>query len=361
NILCDGGPGNDPVPCPQAPQVYLGRVTPSLTGAVFANITIANRVTLHGLVDFQDGHKRYNVADWGRCGAVIPVCEAIYRPEKYSTLYLAGISPVALSNAVEGAFIQNASFAKLREISATWRIPEQLLGRVGMSAASLTLAGRNLATWTSYGGLDPESRKPGARGAAPHPGRPRRSRRDRGRVPDAGRAPPGILDELRRARSRAQEPGGGRRRPGGHAAAHAVRRNTQLLVLIMRTHPRGGDSMNTLRLARRYRGLLALPLLAAMTAACSEITDLEQNNPGQILVRDAYVPENAALLVNGAIGDFECAFQRYAVAGGLMSDELANAWLHSTNFMFDSRNHPTNGAYGTQGCNSAQFMGVYTP
>src|SRR5690606_18869677 len=51
NILCDGGPGNDPVPCPQAPQVYLGRVTPSLTGAVFANITIANRVTLHGLVD----------------------------------------------------------------------------------------------------------------------------------------------------------------------------------------------------------------------------------------------------------------------------------------------------------------------
>ncbi|NLG61208.1 MAG: RagB/SusD family nutrient uptake outer membrane protein [Candidatus Cloacimonetes bacterium] len=119
--------------------------------------------------------------------------------------------------------------------------------------------------------------------------------------------------------------------------------------------------MNTLRLARRYRGLLALPLLAAMTAACSEITDLEQNNPGQILVRDAYVPENAALLVNGAIGDFECAFQRYAVAGGLMSDELANAWLHSTNFMFDSRNHPTNGAYGTQGCNSAQFMGVYTP
>lgn len=164
NILCDGGPGNDPVPCPQAPQVYLGRVTPSLTGAVFANITIANRVTLHGLVDFQDGHKRYNVADWGRCGAVIPVCEAIYRPEKYSTLYLAGISPVALSNAVEGAFIQDASFAKLREISATWRIPEQLLGRVGMSAASLTLAGRNLATWTSYGGLDPESRNPGAGG-----------------------------------------------------------------------------------------------------------------------------------------------------------------------------------------------------
>ncbi len=119
--------------------------------------------------------------------------------------------------------------------------------------------------------------------------------------------------------------------------------------------------MNVLRLARRCRGLLALPLLATMTAACSEITDLEQSNPGQILVRDAYVRENAALLVNGAIGDFECAYQRYVVGGGLMSDELANAWLHSTNYMFDARHHPTNGSYGTTGCTSAQFMGIYTP
>lgn len=108
------------------------------------------------------------------------------------------------------------------------------------------------------------------------------------------------------------------------------------------------------------RTLTALPVLAVV-AACSEITNLEQTNPGQILVRDAYVPENAALLVNGAIGDFECGFHRYVVATGLMSDELANAWLHENNFLFDSRNHPTNGVYGTQSCGSAQFLGVYTP
>lgn len=117
--------------------------------------------------------------------------------------------------------------------------------------------------------------------------------------------------------------------------------------------------MNTAR-SFLSRALTALPVLAVV-AACGEITNLEQTNPGQILVRDAYVPENATLLVNGAIGDFECGFHRYVVATGLMSDELANAWLHENNFLYDSRNHPTNGVYGTQGCGSTQFPGVYTP
>lgn len=108
------------------------------------------------------------------------------------------------------------------------------------------------------------------------------------------------------------------------------------------------------------RMLTMLPLLAAV-GACSDITDLEQSDPGQILVRDAYVPANATLLVNGAIGDFECAFQRYVVATGLMSDELANAWLNAFNYPFDRRNNPTNGFYGTLDCGSTQYPGVYTP
>lgn len=118
--------------------------------------------------------------------------------------------------------------------------------------------------------------------------------------------------------------------------------------------------MRKARLSGHRRALLVCPLLAGV-AACSDITNLEQSDPGEILVRDAYVPDNAKLLVNGAIGDFECAFHRYVVAGGLMSDELANAWLHADNYPYDSRNNPTNGNYGTSGCGGAQFMGVYTP
>ena len=50
--------------------------------------------------------------------------------------------------------IFDASFAKLREISVTYTLPPSLLR--GYQAASVTLAGRDLHTWTNYAGIDPE-------------------------------------------------------------------------------------------------------------------------------------------------------------------------------------------------------------
>ena len=41
----------------------------------------------------------------------------------------------------------NGEFAKLREVSMTYRLPEGLSARVGVSNASITLAGRDLFTW----------------------------------------------------------------------------------------------------------------------------------------------------------------------------------------------------------------------
>src|SRR5688572_11536780 len=79
---------------------------------------------------------------------------------------------------------------------------------------------------------------------------------------------------------------------------------------------------------RASPALLALPLLV-IVLACSELTNLEQDNPSQILAREAYVPRNAALLVNGALGDFECAFFRYVTAAGLLGDELVNAFANT--------------------------------
>jgi hypothetical protein len=55
-------------------------------------------------------------------------------------------------------FAQNASFWRLRELSATVTVPERYAQRLNASAASITIAGRNLHTWTRYTGLDPEAR-----------------------------------------------------------------------------------------------------------------------------------------------------------------------------------------------------------
>src|SRR6185436_2418044 len=106
----------------------------------------------------------------------------------------------------------------------------------------------------------------------------------------------------------------------------------------MRTHLRErGAPMRSFRPSRRSRIALPVLTLFALLAACSEITSLEQSNPGSILARDVYIPANARLLVNGAIGDFECALHRYVVAQALLGDELVNAFAAVTNFDYDRR------------------------
>ncbi|HEY6207853.1 MAG TPA: RagB/SusD family nutrient uptake outer membrane protein [Gemmatimonadales bacterium] len=103
---------------------------------------------------------------------------------------------------------------------------------------------------------------------------------------------------------------------------------------------------------------IALPLVAT-ALSCSDITNLEQKDPSQILSKDVYVPEQAALLVNGAVGDFECAFFRYVTAAGLLGDELVNVIANTANYNYDRRTNPLTGSYAG-GCNTIQQPGVYT-
>jgi TonB-dependent starch-binding outer membrane protein SusC len=60
------------------------------------------------------------------------------------------------SGDVTPAYHQDASFVKLREVSLSYTVPRGFLQRFGVSGATVTLAGRNLATWTDYEGPDPE-------------------------------------------------------------------------------------------------------------------------------------------------------------------------------------------------------------
>jgi len=46
----------------------------------------------------------------------------------------------------------------LREVSATYSVPDKFAHYARASRATFTLAGRNLHRWTGYKGLDPESR-----------------------------------------------------------------------------------------------------------------------------------------------------------------------------------------------------------
>jgi hypothetical protein len=54
------------------------------------------------------------------------------------------------------AYLEDGDFIKLRDLSLTYSLPQNLVQRVGANAASITLAGHNLALWSDYSGLDPE-------------------------------------------------------------------------------------------------------------------------------------------------------------------------------------------------------------
>jgi hypothetical protein len=52
--------------------------------------------------------------------------------------------------------VEDGDYLRLRELAATFQLPTRFANRVGASAASITLAGRNLGLWTNYTGPDPE-------------------------------------------------------------------------------------------------------------------------------------------------------------------------------------------------------------
>ena len=99
---------------------------------------------------------------------------------------------------------------------------------------------------------------------------------------------------------------------------------------------------------------------AGVLAACTELTTLDQENPGQLDASGLYVPQNAQLLVNGVIADFECAFSRYVFGTAVFSDELTNAFSSSNNFDYDRRTLSTGAPYGNTTCGTGQTAPIYT-
>ena len=108
------------------------------------------------------------------------------------------------------------------------------------------------------------------------------------------------------------------------------------------------------------RAMALLAVLSLGALACRDLTALQQDNPGQLSAATIYVPGNAQLLVNGAIGDFECAFSRYVVGSGLFADELSNAIGSVSNYNYDRRTVVTIEAYGTATCGNNQQPPIYT-
>jgi TonB-linked SusC/RagA family outer membrane protein len=158
NAMCDNGSGGV-TPCYNAegtviaPRVFLGRTTPAFEGSLTTSLRFFGRLTLYGMVDVKTGYRKFDNNLRARC-QVFSLCLENMYPEQYDPARIAEVR----SNGTLASFVVNdASFAKLREVSLSYAVPERLTGRIGARAASINVAARNLHTWTNYTGLDPEN------------------------------------------------------------------------------------------------------------------------------------------------------------------------------------------------------------
>jgi TonB-linked SusC/RagA family outer membrane protein len=158
NIMCDDGNGGT-TPCygPNgevlAPRVYMGNTQPTTTGGITSTFMIFSRLQLNTVVDFSLGNRKWDNNLRVRC-QIFLTCLENMNPEQYDPALIAGIQ----SNDILNQWIINdASFAKLREVSLRYTMPASFAQKIGAKRASITIAGRNLHTWSKWTGLDPEN------------------------------------------------------------------------------------------------------------------------------------------------------------------------------------------------------------
>jgi len=153
NVMCDGGPGAEAVPCAQAPRVYQGRASPKYEGALSSTLTLFEDLSLFTMVDFKAGHVGFDNTTRARCQVFLNCLENMY-PHDFDPVRIADVqSPGTLVSFI----LNDASYAKLREVSASYNLPATWIQRFGSDRASINLAARNLYTWTNWTGIDPEA------------------------------------------------------------------------------------------------------------------------------------------------------------------------------------------------------------
>jgi hypothetical protein len=147
-LLVNGNPVLDTA------MTYIGPSVPTREASLSSTVTLFRNLRLYAFADYKGGHYLFNMtgqtrhADGNAWSAVNPDGSA----EEKAILRFGGNMP----------WIEKADFIKLREVAATYTVPRSMARRFRVNDLSVTVAGRNLKTWTDYSGLDPETNIDGA-------------------------------------------------------------------------------------------------------------------------------------------------------------------------------------------------------
>jgi len=174
------GPG---FPLLDPTQQLIADPNPKWTGSVRTNVRVGN-FSFSGLLDVRHGGKVWN-GTRAALNATGTSAESALRGKSvvFGSDFLPG--PVAgpgagtaatldqnwfanyygwsFASTIGQPFYEDGGFVKLREISIGYSLHNHFVNRtLGLSSVDLRLAGRNLAVWTNYTGVDPETNLAGA-------------------------------------------------------------------------------------------------------------------------------------------------------------------------------------------------------
>ena len=153
SATCDGGtgpqgvdPGGPPVPCSEAPQVWLGRTQPTWQVGIGNTFTVLNNLSFHVRVEGNGGHKQVNTEI--RATHNQATTEAVLR----------GNNPILQATRIyenDRTGVYEAGFLRLREVSANYILPDRFARAFGARSGSISLGMRNvLMLWTAQHGWD---------------------------------------------------------------------------------------------------------------------------------------------------------------------------------------------------------------
>jgi len=138
--------------------VNLGNPLPKVQYGVSPTLTLMKIFRVSALFDHKGKYKLFNNTRRFRCS--FGNCQEAY----VKTTPLADqAASIGISLGTDAGYIEDASFTKLRELAFSVRAPDSWVRAFGGHNMELTVAGRNLHTWTKYTGFDPEiNSSPGA-------------------------------------------------------------------------------------------------------------------------------------------------------------------------------------------------------
>jgi TonB-dependent starch-binding outer membrane protein SusC len=140
-------------------DVYLGATFPNTTLGLSTNLTLGGLVSMAALGELsRGGHVLNSTGFLNTIRDIWPDCTSIQQrrtSQGIGTLSAAERAKCIRPFNGEDQFIESGDFLKLREISATLRLPQRVLP-ASVGSATLSVLGTNLLTITDFTGLDPE-------------------------------------------------------------------------------------------------------------------------------------------------------------------------------------------------------------